>query len=285
MDASVIIPVQTSDAPHLGSTFEGLRSQRYDSGQIEVFVVGYAGLDSVTLPPVPEGLDCRFLSVNHPSPYAARNLAARSSSGEVLLFTEPGCVPDPEWVSAHVAAIRDGRATLSVGHVAPARETWAVATFLSYESVRDTWVFSGRSWRHLFGRPKNMAIARRRFESHGPFAEVMRGADSKLVQHVARELSCDEIGHAPRAIVRQQSVRGLPSCYRDRFIHAQALRVHKSSHAAPIAFADRVQLFRDTVKQRGYGPVAATTLLAFLGAGIVAFRLGGASARFVRHRG
>jgi hypothetical protein len=283
MDVSVIIPWHPSDAPLLGGTLEGIRDQRYDAGRLVVFVVQYgAGASASAVPPtVPPGLEVRFEAVDHPSPYAARNLASRDAAGEVLLFTEPGCVPDPDWVAEHVKALREG-ATLSVGHVAPARETWAVTTFQSYENVRDAWVFGGRSWRHMFGRPKNMAVARSRFASHGPFAEVMRGADSKLVQLVAREISCAEIRHAPLAVVRQTSVRGLPSCYRDRFVHARALRVHGSSHAAPIPVGDRMELFRRTLAQRGYGLATATALLFMLGAGIAAFRLGGASARFVR---
>jgi len=284
MDVSVIIPWQPSDAPLLGGTLEGIRDQRYDAGRLEVLVVQYGAGASAVRPSVPPGLEVGFAAVDHPSPYAARNLASRQASGEVLLFTEPGCVPDPDWVAEHVSALRGSGATVSVGHVAPGRETWAVATFQSYETVRDGWVFGGQSWQHMFGRPKNMGILRSRFESHGPFAEVMRGADSKLVQLVARELSCAEIRHAPRAVVRQHAVRGLPSCYHDRFIHARALRVHRSSHAAPIALADRISLFRETLAQRSYGPVRAAFLLLTLGAGIVAFRLGGASARFVRRR-
>ena len=282
MDVSVIIPAQESDEPHIAGTLQGIRDQRYADGRIEVFVVHYGGGTTLSGSTALPGFDCQFLAVDHPSPYAARNLAAREASGEILLFTEPGCVPDPNWVSAHVTAIRDFPVTVSVGHVAPARQTWALSTFLSYENIRDAWVFSLASWQHLFGRPKNMAVTRRRFESHGPFAEVIRGADSKLVQHVARSVSCDEIGHAPYAVVRQQSVRGLPSCFLDRFIHARALRVHRSSHAAPIRLNDRVRIFRDTVERSGYGPLTAALLLALLGAGIVAFRLGGASARFVR---
>lgn len=281
MDVSVIIPWQPSDEPLLGGTLEGVRDQRYDAGRIEVFVVQYGAGASVVRATVPPGLEVRLLAVDHPSPYAARNLASREASGEVLLFTEPGCVPDPAWVAEHAEALRVG-ATVSVGHVAPARETWAVTAFQSYENVRDAWVFGGRSWQHMFGRPKNMAVARSRFASHGPFAEVMRGADSKLVQLVAREVSCSEVRHTPLAVVRQSSIRGLPSCYRDRFIHARALRVHRSSHAAPIAAGDRIELFQRTLAERGYGPVAATALLIMLGAGIAAFRLGGASARFVR---
>ena len=280
MDVSVVIPAQASEAAPLVETLRGIVDQRYAGGRIEVFVVQYGGGARLELPPG-IGRNVRLMTIDGPSPYAARNLASRTATGEVLLFTEPGCVPDPGWVSAHVSAMRHG-ITMSVGQVAPMRETWALATFLSYEDVRDAWVFAGASWRHLFGRPKNMAIARHRFLSHGPFAEVIRGADSKLVQHVAREVSTREIGHTPAAIVRQRSVRGLPSCLRDRFVHAQALRLHRSSHAAPIHLGDRVRIFRDVVAKRGYGAMTATVLLALLGAGILTFRLGGASARFVR---
>jgi len=282
MDVSVVIPVQASDRAAVAATLQGVFDQQYDGGRVDVFVVQYGGGDLLTLPSLPSGRSVRFFSVEHPSPYAARNLAARAASGEVLLFTEPGCVPDPHWVGAHVTAIRDSGITLSVGHVAPMRETWALTTFLSYEDARDAWVFSGQSWRHLFGRPKNMAIARHRFQSHGPFVEVMRGADSKLVQHVAREISPREVGHTPSAIVRQQDVHGLPSLFRDRFVHAQALRLHNSSHAAPIRLEDRIGILRRTAAEHGYGPTATIALLGFLASGILAFRLGGASARFVR---
>jgi hypothetical protein len=82
--------------------------------------------------------------------------------------------------------------------------------------------------------------------------------------------------------VRQQAVRGLPSCLRDRFGHARALRLHGSGHAAPIRLEDRIRIFRTTVARRGYGPVASVVLLAFLAAGIITYRLGGAAARFAR---
>jgi hypothetical protein len=173
---------------------------------------------------------------------------------------------------------------VSVGRVAPARETRFVDLFLSYEDVRDAWVFSCSRWQHYFGRPKNMAIARHRFETHGPFFEVMRGGDSKLVQRVARELSCAEVGLARDAVVRQRSIRGLPSCYRDRFRHGRALQIHRSAHAAPINFEQRVRLFRDTLEQRRYGPFTSATLLTLLGAGILAFHVGGWAGAAARRR-
>jgi hypothetical protein len=55
--------------------------------------------------------------------------------------------------------------------------------------------------------------------------------------------------------------------------------VHRSSHAAPIALADRVKIFRRAVAERRYGAVTSGVLLVMLGTGIVAFRAGGLSAR------
>jgi hypothetical protein len=278
MDVSVIIPAQAFDSAMLALTLRGVFEQRYNAGRVEVIVAQYGGGATVVVPT--SGQNVPYVAVDHPSPYAARNLAARDATGELLLFTEPGCVPDADWVSAHVESVRRPGVTVSVGHVAGARETWALTTFTSYEDLRDEWVFSGHSWRHMFGRPKNMGVLRHRFESHGPFAEAMRGSDSKLVQHVARELSTGEVAYTPSAIVRQHAVRGLPSCLRDRFVHGRALRVHRSGHAAPILLGDRVRIFRSTVARRDYGVFTSLALLGFLGAGILAFRLGGASARF-----
>lgn len=279
MNASVIIPAQDSEVSQLAVTLQGVFAQRYDGGRIDVCVAQYGGGQPLDIARVAKGHDVRFVSVDNPSPYAARNLAATTSSGDVILFTEPGCVPDHDWVSAHVDAVREG-ATVSVGHIAPIHETWALDTFLSYETVRDDWVFSSASWQHRFGRPKNMAVTRQRFLSHGPFVEVMRGADSKLVQLVAREVSPSEVAHAPDAIVRQLSVHGLPSCLRDRFIHARTLRIYRSAHAAPIQLSDRIQILRRTMRERDYGLLRSAFLLGFLATGIMAFRLGGASARF-----
>jgi hypothetical protein len=215
-----------------------------------------------------------MLAVDHSSPYAARNVAAAQANGDALLFTEPGCTPDRGWVAAHVERLGEGRATISVGLVAPARKTAPVDLMLAYENVRDEWVFASSQWRHYFGRPKNMAVARRRFVTHGPFVEVARGADSKLVQKVAREISCDEVALTPGAVVHQRSIRGFPSFLRDRFGHSCALETHQSAHAAPIELADRTAIFREAVRRHGFGPARSAALLALLATGILTFRAG-----------
>jgi hypothetical protein len=274
MDVTIIIPVQASETKLLAATLAGALAQHYEAGRIEIFAVRFRGPGEFPLPPLVDERGVLTLTVDHPSSYAARNAGAARASGEALLFTEPGCVPDPGWVRAHVEMLQNPVVTVSIGLVVPARSTRSVDVFLSYENVRDAWVFSCPHWQHYFGRPKNMAVARRRFETHGPFIEVMRGADSKFIQRVARELSCAEVGLAPAAVVRQQSIRGLLSCYQDRYGRGHVLRASQSEHAAPISLEQRIRLFRRTVEQSGHGALRAGELLALLGMGLLAFRLG-----------
>jgi hypothetical protein len=283
MTVSIVVPALASEAHQLSACLGALVSQRHDHGPLEVFVAQY-GVGSPLQLPADVSPSVTLIATNHASPYAARNLAAAASTGDVLLFTEPVCVAEPGWVAAHVATLGAPGVTVSVGHVSPAARTHPLDVFLSYEQVRDAWVFSCSSWRHYFGRPKNMGIARDRFRTHGPFAEVARGSDSTFVQRVARERSCAEVVWSPEAVVRQQTVCDLRSCFRDRFEHSVALQRHQSSHAAPIAFGQRARLFRDAARQRHYGPVDTLMMLALLGAGVVVFRCGGWRGAVVRAR-
>jgi hypothetical protein len=290
MDVTIIVPVESSsDSASLAACLRGIFAQRYDEGRIETILVRYGHASAGTPTPVPVvdrplALDVRELETASKSPYAARNLAAAIAGGAIFLFTEPGCVPDPGWVAGHVARMRDGNVTVGVGHVAPFRTTRLLESFIAYEQVRDAWVFAGSSWGHYFGRPKNMAVSRRRFETHGPFVEVARGADSKFVQKVAREISCDEVAHVSDAIVRQQSIEDLQSCFRDRFGHGHALQTHQSAHAAPVALRDRVALFRETRKRKGYGPLDTLRLFFVLALGVWVFRVGEYAGALSRRR-
>jgi hypothetical protein len=63
------------------------------------------------------------------------------------------------------------------------------------------------------------------------------------------------------------------------------LRIHRSAHAAPIELGDRVQILRRTMRERDYGVLRSAFLLGALATGIMAFRLGGASARLAANSG
>lgn len=59
---------------------------------------------SSRLPELPrliaQSIPVRLLGANHAGPAAARNLGARSASGDVIAFTDCDCRPEPRWVTA-----------------------------------------------------------------------------------------------------------------------------------------------------------------------------------------
>jgi hypothetical protein len=278
MDVSIIVPVGPVRS-NLEACLAGIAAQEYDAGRIEVFLCGYGGARQ---PAALTSGDVRWLDVRASGPYAARNAGASRATGEILVFTETGCTPEPAWIAEHAACLADAEASISVGRVVPDRPTRLTDLFYSYEDTRDTYVFSSSAWQNYFGRPKNMAVSRRRFLTHGPFLDVQRGADSAFVQKVAREVGCGEIAFSPKSSVRQLSIRGILGCFSDRFRHGHALQKHGSSHAAPIPFEERRRLFRETVERQSYGPLSAWTLSALLIAGILVFRAGKSTGNAVR---
>src|SRR5688572_8920366 len=104
MTVSIVVPALVSEAHLLPACLASLAAQRHDGRRIEVFVAQYGGGPSLSLPP-DMAPSVTLVSTDHASPYAARNLAAAASTGDVLLFTEPVCVAEPGWVAAHVAGL------------------------------------------------------------------------------------------------------------------------------------------------------------------------------------
>src|SRR5688500_139546 len=112
MNVSIIIPMQASDSRLLLPTLDAIEGQRYDAGRLEVLVAQYGAGAAIDIPVSSFRHQLQVLGVAHASPYAARNLAASESTGDILVFTEPGCVPEPEWVGAHVARLSDAAPTV-----------------------------------------------------------------------------------------------------------------------------------------------------------------------------
>jgi len=273
---TIIVPFR-NDARSIRRCLQALASQRYE-GLVEITLIDRGATDgSADIASSFPGM--QVLHTDHPSPYAARNLAARDATGSILVFTEANCVVEPDWVLQHVLALEGEGASVSIGRIAPERTTWMLDSFDAYERHRDEWSFKASHWRHYFGRPTNLAVRRDRFLSHGPFEEVLRGADSSLVQRIARELSCAEITYCPTAIVRHADLRGVRTCLQQRFRFSWTMATLRSSHSAPLALDERLRIFRETIKQERYGALRAAALAIMLVLGVLAFKAGSWRAR------
>ncbi len=131
---TVVIPVR-GRAAMLRATLAGLdRARRYCTAPVEVLVVD----DSATAARRANEESCRVFGarmVNGPRSVAAkRNLGARLARHDLLLFIDSDCVPAPDLLNRHLAAIR--RAPDRVAGIAGLTETPVFADRLRLRLLR-----------------------------------------------------------------------------------------------------------------------------------------------------
>ena len=161
---SVIVPVW-QDSAGLAACLDALSLQTWPADRREVLVVDNGGGASPGDRP-----GVRVLREEEQGSYAARNRGILEARGEVIAFTDAGCVPAPDWLERGAAHLRSDPA---VGMVAgqirvtlrdPARPTMVEV----YESV-----CSHRQVDYLrrrrFGATANMLTTRAVLEKVGAF--------------------------------------------------------------------------------------------------------------------
>lgn len=112
MKISVIVPVYQTW--HLvPGMVQRLRNQTFDSSHFEVIFVdnGEIAIDEASRP-----AGCVFAHCEKPGSYAARNCGAEVAAGEVFVFTDSDCLPEPDWLVSLVDGIGDNE--LRAGRVA-----------------------------------------------------------------------------------------------------------------------------------------------------------------------
>ena len=91
----------------LESCLEGLSAQTY-AGRCEIIVVD-SGMDPGTVQVAGRFNGVRVVrSERVLQPGGARNLGARSTSAEILAFTDADCTPEPQWLAAGLECLTDG---------------------------------------------------------------------------------------------------------------------------------------------------------------------------------
>jgi glycosyltransferase involved in cell wall biosynthesis len=112
---SVVAPAYHSDAT-IGDFLDGLRAQTFQD--FETIVVSSSQEDRTGRIVAERLPDARFeQSPERLLPHAARNRGVELARGSLLAFTDPDCVPDPQWLEYLVAASDRGHG-LVVGAMA-----------------------------------------------------------------------------------------------------------------------------------------------------------------------
>jgi GT2 family glycosyltransferase len=163
---SVVIPARNAGR-ELPATLRALAAQEVG----EVIVADNGSSDATA--DVARSHGATVVTVDRASRPAARNRGAAAARGEVLLFTDAGCVPDPGWAGALEACLRD--APLAGGPVrvttgpdpSPVERFDVLWRFQQERAVREGGWTAGA----------NLGIARDAFERVGGFDESYTAGD------------------------------------------------------------------------------------------------------------
>ena len=101
---SVVVPARDAAAT-IGACVAAVLAQRFPADRRELIVVDDGSRDGTAA--VARDAGARVVSETGRGPAAARNAGARAASGDLLLFTDADCVPDPDWIARLVAPFRD----------------------------------------------------------------------------------------------------------------------------------------------------------------------------------
>ncbi|MBO9440142.1 glycosyltransferase [Sulfitobacter sp. R18_2] len=132
--------------------------------------------------PDPE-MHCQIVPCTAPGSYAARNAGAQKAAGELLIFTDADCRPQPGWLDAHLNVERH-EPVLSAGPVivepGPELNNWAI--FDTVRGMRQE-VFV----RHGYAVTANLAVPRSVFEHLDGFdAKRLSGGDAEFCRRAVR---------------------------------------------------------------------------------------------------
>lgn len=109
---SVVIPAH-NEAHGIARTVEAVCSQARPDVEIEIVVVDDGSTDGT--PELAEASGARVIRMGNGAggnPARARNLGARETSGDPIVFLDADCVPGPGWLDALLAAHDSGHAVV-----------------------------------------------------------------------------------------------------------------------------------------------------------------------------
>lgn len=180
---SVIVPAYNAGKT-LGACLNGLGAQTAPAGSFEIVVVDDGSDDDTRQ--VAEAHATRVVSQSNGGAASARNLGARTTEGEILMFVDADSVPDARWIEAMAAPFVDPSiAGVSGVKKTRQREFWARYIQLEYDFKYDRMQANGDT---DFVDSSSAAYRREVFTASGGFdTTLMEAEDTDLSFRLAEQ--------------------------------------------------------------------------------------------------
>ncbi len=186
MYLSIIIP-NYNGSQFIKALSEALDNQTLDNDRYEVIVVDNGSTDNSLAEFEQWGKDRAnfriFTYTEKQSSYAARNHGVTQSKGDVLVFTDTDCVPEPDWLEFIYKQAKNMEGIfLIVGDIVlfPSGKDFNCCEW--YDKC--AWLNQKSYAKHKTGATANLAVSRLGYERVGGFPEVYSGGDRVFSRQV-----------------------------------------------------------------------------------------------------
>lgn len=227
---SVVIPIYNGEAD-LPDLINCLLSQTYPKDRVEYLLVDNNSSDRTLTILKTSAKNCPItihpLSENHiQSSYAARNTGIRTAVGEIIVFTDADCRPQPQWLTALIQPFVNLKVVMVAGEILALPGT----TLLEQHADRQETLSQKHTLAHSFrpyGQTANLAIRRIALEKAGLFRPYLTtGGDADICWRILEE-NIGRLEFAPEAIVQHRhraTLKELQSQWRrygrsNRYLH------------------------------------------------------------------
>ncbi len=269
----MIVPFYGAEA-YIDRCIQGLLAQEAPADSFEILLVDNNSPDrSADIVASVDDRRVRLLTETTQGAYAARNRALREATGGVVVFTDPDCVPEPDWLQRLLEPLARGEVGIVMGRVLPGRESATLRWLSEYETTRESFVLGSNRAELYFGRTNNMAVRREVLDAVGPFVERMRGGDTVFVQEAVRRFSPAVLAYAPEARVRHLEIQRLSDYLKKVTVYGKSSRQRRIDLSV-IDRATQRRLLGETCRREGLGPGPRLALSGILGLEGLAWRLG-----------
>ncbi|MBN1814989.1 MAG: glycosyltransferase [Anaerolineae bacterium] len=272
-EISIIVPVYNAER-YLGSCMEALLSQSYPKERYEIIVVDNGSTD-VSAGIVRSYPDITLLFEGRRGAYVARNRGIAEAHSAILAFTDPDCIPQPDWLENIAAATRSPETKIVVGRQLPVGGSAILSMIAAYEDAKNKYIFGSDIQELYYGYTNNMTVRRELFEELGPFLERRRGSDTIFVHNVLAHCSSSAVRYDPDVRVQHMEFDSLVAYWQKRLVYGSSRRQYREiSCNRSLNWHERALVFQRTIRYHRYSPAESLCLLCLLAITAACWKLG-----------